>query len=242
MRRLFREVIGVEKALKQHIKHDIEQEWLLAITDRNSQSLTGTVAQILEFLYNTYGYVSTVMLESKEEGLKGLDYHPRQLDDLVFNTVEDLVDYAEMANTPFSQSQIIGKAYSKFKKTGLLSIAINEWNCKPAIQKTWIVFKAHFHQARKELKETSGDTISSSQLNETATLVQEVVEAAQQSLLPADGALDPTADILQQVVNSASSSSCSSKSPIFSKPSPRCNFSSMQTTAAPHHQSNRQRR
>ena len=102
------------------------------------------------------------MLESKEERLKVLDYHPRQPVDLVFNTVEDLVDYAEMANTPFSQSQIIGKAYSKFNKTGLLSIAINEWNRKPTIQKTWIGLKTHFRQARKELKETSGDTIGSS--------------------------------------------------------------------------------
>ena len=41
--RLFREVVGVEKALKQQILIAIEQEWLLAITDRNSQSLTGTV-------------------------------------------------------------------------------------------------------------------------------------------------------------------------------------------------------
>eukprot|EP00554_Chaetoceros_debilis_P003530 CAMPEP_0194094552 /NCGR_PEP_ID=MMETSP0149-20130528/54548_1 /TAXON_ID=122233 /ORGANISM="Chaetoceros debilis, Strain MM31A-1" /LENGTH=153 /DNA_ID=CAMNT_0038780251 /DNA_START=58 /DNA_END=516 /DNA_ORIENTATION=- len=45
--RLFREVVGVEKALKQQILKAIEQDWLLAITDRNSQSLTGTVAQIL---------------------------------------------------------------------------------------------------------------------------------------------------------------------------------------------------
>ena len=202
--RLFREVVGVEKALKQQILKAIEQDWLLAITDRHTQSLSGTVAQILEFLFETYGLVSTAMLENKEEALKGLDYHPRQPVDLVFNTIEDLVEYAEMANTPFSQAQIITKAYSKFNKTGLLSVAINEWNRKPAIQKTWIGLKTHFRQARKELKETSGDTIGSSQLNETANLVQEVVEAVQQALLPADGASDPTTDILQQVVNSAS--------------------------------------
>ena len=202
--RLFREVVGVENALKQQILKAIEQEWLLAITDRHTQSLTGTVAQILEFLFETYGYVSTAMLESKEERLKVLDYHPRQPVDLIFNTIEDLADYAEMANTPFSQGQIIGKAYSKFNKTGLLSIAINEWNRKPALQKTWIGLKTHFRQARKELKETSGDTIGSSQLNGTANLVQEVVEAVQQALLPADGTSDPTTDILQQVVNSAS--------------------------------------
>ena len=202
--RLFREVTGVEKALKQQILKAVEQQWLLAITDRHTQSLTGSISQILEFLFDTYGYVSTAMLEKKENDLRELDYHPRQPVDIVFNTVEDLVDYAEMANSPFSQSQIIGKAYSKFNKTGLLSIAINEWNRKPDVQKTWIALKDHFRQARRELKETSGSTIGSSELNETANLVQQVVEGVQQALLPTDGAPDPTSDILQQVVNSAS--------------------------------------
>ena len=34
--RLFREVTGIEKALKQQILKAIEQQWLLAITDRHS--------------------------------------------------------------------------------------------------------------------------------------------------------------------------------------------------------------
>ena len=174
--RLFREVSGVEKALKQQILKAVDRQWLLAITDRHSQSLTGTIAQILEFLFDTYGYVSNAMLEKKENDLRELDYHPRQPVDIVFNTIEDLADYAEMAKSPYSQNQIIGKAYSKFNKTGLLSMAINEWNRKPDIQKTWIALKTHFRQARKELKETSGSTIGNSQLHNTANLVQQVVE------------------------------------------------------------------
>ena len=114
--RLFREVTGVEKALKQQILKTIEQEWLLAITDRNTQSLTGTISQILDFLFDTYGFVSTAMLETKAMHLRDLDYHPRQPVDIVFNAVEDLSDYAEMANSPYTQNQLIGKAYSKFNK------------------------------------------------------------------------------------------------------------------------------
>ena len=203
--RLFREVTGVEKALKQQILKALDKEWLLAITDRNTQSLTGTVAQILEHLFETYGFVSQAMLEKKEEALKNLDYHPRQPVDLVFNAVDDLADYAEMATTgAFTQTQIIGKAYSQFNRTGLLSQAVTEWNRKPAVQKTWINFKTHFRQARKELKESAGATIENSDLNQQANLVQQVVEGVQQALLPPDGGTDPTSEILQQVVNSAS--------------------------------------
>jgi hypothetical protein len=203
--RLFREVTGVEKALKQQIIKALDKEWLLAIADHNTQSLSGTVAQILEHLFETYGYVSQAMLEKKEEALKNLDYHPRHPVDLVFNAVEDLADYADMATTgAFTQTQIIGKAYSQFNRTGLLSQAITEWNRKPDVQKTWITFKTHFRQARKELKESSGATIENSDLNQTANLVQQVVDGVQQALLPPNGATDATSEILQQVVNSAS--------------------------------------
>ncbi len=203
--RVFREVTGVEKALKQQIIKAVDQQWLLAITDRNTQSLTGTVAQILDHLFDTYGHVSQAMLDKKEDELKNLDYHPRQPVDLIFNTVEDLADYADMSTTgAYTQTQIIGKAYSKFNKSGLLSQAIIEWNRKPALQKTWIAFKTHFRKARQELKESSGDTIANSRLTEQANLVQQVVDGVQQALLPPDGTADPTTDILQQVVNSAS--------------------------------------
>ena len=96
--RIFRETTGVEKALKQQIVKAVEQQWLLPITNRHSQSLTGTIAQILEFLFDTYGYVSTSMLENKENEFREMDYHPRQPVDIIFNIIEDLVDYAEMAN------------------------------------------------------------------------------------------------------------------------------------------------
>ena len=79
-----------------------------------------------------------------------------------------------------------------------------EWNRKQLNQKTWVALKVHFRLARKEIKETSGSTIGSSQLNDTANLVQQVVEGVQRAFLPTDGAPDPTSDILQQVVNSAS--------------------------------------
>ena len=205
--RIFRETTGVEKALKQQIVKAVEQQWLLPITNRHSQSLTGTIAQILEFLFDTYGYVSTSMLENKENEFREMDYHPRQPVDIIFNIIEDLVDYAEMANAPYSENQTIAMAYSKFNKTGLLSNAITEWNRKPSVQKTWITLKTHFRQARKELKETSGHTIGSSQLHETANLVQQVVDGVQLALLPPEGMQDPATDILQQVVNSVSATS-----------------------------------
>jgi hypothetical protein len=53
--RLFREVQGVEKALIQQIVQAVEAPYLMALRERRSNSLRGTVTQILEHLQTVYG-------------------------------------------------------------------------------------------------------------------------------------------------------------------------------------------
>jgi hypothetical protein len=68
--RLFREVLGVEKALIQQIVKALDAPYLIALRDRNSNSLTGTVYQILDHLHEVYGRVSPQMLENCKQELK----------------------------------------------------------------------------------------------------------------------------------------------------------------------------
>jgi hypothetical protein len=63
--RLFREVLGVEKALIQQIVKALDAPYLIALRDRNSNSLTGTVYEILDHLHEVYGRVSPQMLENR---------------------------------------------------------------------------------------------------------------------------------------------------------------------------------
>jgi len=101
--RLFREVEGVEKALIQQIIKSVEAPYLAAIRDRVSNSLTGTVQQILDYLQTAYSRVSPQMLEDREQELRNLTYNPRLPIDVVFNAVEDYIDFAELALQPMSQ-------------------------------------------------------------------------------------------------------------------------------------------
>jgi hypothetical protein len=63
---------------------------------------------------------------------------------IVFNAVEDYVDFAKLGQQPLTQRQTITKAYVILNKTRRFKNDITEWNRKPEIQKTWINFKAHF--------------------------------------------------------------------------------------------------
>jgi hypothetical protein len=123
--RLFREVQGVEKALIQQIVKALDPPYLIAIRDRNSNSLTGTVSEILTHLQQVYGRISPQMLENREQELKDMTYNPKYPIDTVFNAVDDLADFARMGKQPLTDRQIISKAYVIINKTRRFKTPIN---------------------------------------------------------------------------------------------------------------------
>jgi hypothetical protein len=200
--RLFREVQGVEKALIQQIVQAVEAPYLIALRERSSNSLRGTVTQILEHLQTVYGRVSPQMLEDHEQELRNMTYNTKYPIDIVFNAVEDYVDYAELGQQPITQRQTIAKAYVILNKTRRFKNDITEWNRKPEIQKTWINFKTHFRRAHQEFRETTDITLEESDLQRNnANLVQQVVDGLQQAMI-AEPPTDDPADLRLQLANS----------------------------------------
>ena len=56
--RVFYEVRGVEQALIQQIVSAIDQQYLIALRNRQTGQFTGNVLQILQYLHQTYGRIS----------------------------------------------------------------------------------------------------------------------------------------------------------------------------------------
>jgi hypothetical protein len=107
--RLFREVQGVEKALMQQIVQAVEAPYLSSIRDRDSNSLRGAVHDILTCLQEVYGRVSPQMLEDRDNDLHSMVCNPQQPIDVVFNAVEDYVDFADLGHQALSHSKLLGK-------------------------------------------------------------------------------------------------------------------------------------
>jgi hypothetical protein len=162
--RLFREVQGVGKALIQQIVQAVESPYLASIRDQSSNSLRGTVYKILEHLQTVYGRVSPQMLEDREQELWTMTYNTKYPIDIVFNAVEDYVDFAELGNQPLTQRQVIAKAYVILNKTRRFKTDITDWNRRAEDKKTWINFKDHFRRAHHEFRETTDVTLEESDL------------------------------------------------------------------------------
>jgi hypothetical protein len=102
--------------------------YLASIRDRNTNSLRGTVQEVLEHLQTVYGRVSPQMLEDREQELRNTTYNIQHPIDTVFNAVEDYVDFAELGSQPLTQRQIIAKAYVILNKTRRFRNDITDWN------------------------------------------------------------------------------------------------------------------
>jgi hypothetical protein len=200
--RLFREVQGVEKALIQQIVQAVEAPYLIALRERSSNSLRGTVTDILEHLHTVYGRVSPQMLEDRDQELRNMTYNTKYPIDIVFNAVEDFVDFAELGHQPLTARQTIAKAYIILNKTRRFKTDITDWNRKPEVDKTWTNFKTHFRRAHQEFRETTDLTVEDSELQRNnANLVQQVVDGLQQAMID-EPPTEESSDLLLQMANS----------------------------------------
>ena len=153
--RLFREVTGVENALKQQIIAAVEPQYLEAIRNQVTGKLAGSVYEVIRHLFHVYGQVTPQALYGQEQKVHQMVYDPQHPIDGVFTAIDDLMTFAEAAQTPYTQPQSINLAYRILNRTGLFQRWIIIWNEKPQVQKTWTNFKLHLREAHQQLKETT---------------------------------------------------------------------------------------
>ena len=89
---LFKEVKGVEKALIQNIVKTVRPEYLNALRNRNTTSITGTVYNIIDHISMTYGRVTAQMFDAMEEEVRKMTYNPTRPIDNIFTAIDDLID------------------------------------------------------------------------------------------------------------------------------------------------------
>ena len=77
-----------------------------------------------------------------------MHYDPVTLVGMFFNKIEDLLEYGDMENCPYSHPQAISKAYNILNKTRKFREPIKYWNPLPQIQKMLIAFKTNCLEAR----------------------------------------------------------------------------------------------
>jgi len=164
--RVFRESDGVEKALFQQLVEAVEPQYLTAVRNRTTNSITMSLSDVLQHLQETYGTITPQMLQTKKASVDNMRYNVHLPIDNVFETVEELVQYAIYAKDPLTPTQTVTYGYLLLLNTGRFATSITEWNRRTDAERDWAQFQTFFRQAHLELRATSNLTIEQAQLQE----------------------------------------------------------------------------
>ena len=77
-------------------------------------------------------------LLDREDIFKKTIYNPRNPIVTVFSLVKEILKFADITGTSYTQLQAVNIAYVIIHRTGKFGLVICEWNNMPAIQKTWV--------------------------------------------------------------------------------------------------------
>ena len=185
--RVFREVLGVERALIQQIVVAIEPKYLRALRTPGTNKLNKTVAEILQHLFSTYGDVTPTDLRELTARVENLSFPPDEPVDTIFSEIDDLAAIAEIANSPLTPSQKVNIAYIHFQKCHIYKSALAKWDEKEWADQTWANFKTHFRTAHKTLRRTGALTLNDTMnKDQVMNLVSDQVLQVLQDLAPPD--------------------------------------------------------
>ena len=109
-KKLYLETLLLERTIIQQIIEAVENKYLAALRNPVTGKITPLVPAILEFLYNNYGRITPQQLDDKTTIVKSMVYDPAQPIDLIFKSIDALVEYALAAEAKLTSSQTINLA------------------------------------------------------------------------------------------------------------------------------------
>jgi hypothetical protein len=147
----WREHDHVIKALRKQLISAIEEPFIRHLKDPNTAYNSIALETMLAYLFAEYGDIDDNALAENEKRLVEPWDGVEQLEN-IFTRMHECIDFAEAAEQPYTDKQILSKALALIFNTGLYADDIKEWNRMPINQKNLATFKTHFLKAQKTLR------------------------------------------------------------------------------------------
>jgi hypothetical protein len=149
--RQWREYENVTEALRKQLISAVETAYITHLEDEFSGFNKVEVRDILNYLFQTYGHITSMDLIENNRKLES-DWDPTEPWQTVMTRIKQCVDYAQDARRPYSEAQKLSKAHALVFNTGLYFDALDKWDELPALNQTYQQFCTHITQAQNRLR------------------------------------------------------------------------------------------
>jgi hypothetical protein len=149
--RIWQEYTNVHTALKNQLIKAVPAQCLIAIKHAHSGYANLLLRVMLAHLFDNYGDINTNDLQDNDNKFRQA-WDPNTPIEMLIKQINDAVQYAADAGTPYTNQQILNNAYALVFNTGMYFDDVKTWDRLPALDKTWPRFGQHFSTAHKLLR------------------------------------------------------------------------------------------
>ena len=157
--RVFRECDNVDKCLKKQLNRAIPDLYLKRFKNRLTNTITTPIPTILQYLFSTYGKITSDKVTAVESALRTKVFDITQPMEVMYNEVEDLQELATAGSMPFSDPQLVSLGIQLLKNMHDFETGLTSWYARLPATNTWPNFKLHFEDAYQALRNVRGETM-----------------------------------------------------------------------------------
>ena len=139
---MFKQYDSTNKALKQILLGAVDEMFVRSLQIKYVGYLNVSTRDILNHLYSDYARISAADLQNNDVSLKTA-YDTNQPIKILFDQVENALNYAAAGNTLYSPAQVVATAFHLLFATGMFLDDCKNWKRKNDADKTWANFKTY---------------------------------------------------------------------------------------------------
>ena len=126
----------VQRYLVQQVLEAINPKYIPTLRNRTTGCVPYDIRSHILYLFCIYGKISPQKLRTRYDNVEGMYYKLEEPIDIIFDTVEDLVEIGELAGRPYTSKQVIHLGYIILSKTRTFRGDICKWSRKLENDKT----------------------------------------------------------------------------------------------------------
>jgi hypothetical protein len=171
----------IERTIIQQINTALDPDCLADLIDDETGLLEGTIPEILQSLFDTYGDITPQSLAAAKTKVEATTYnHTRPIVN-IFTDINAYANMADAAHATETATQLINIGIIIITRSTIFSSDVRKWHDKPEADKTWANFTAHFKAAQKAIKKSQPTITTDSlgfheQANAASSIVDQVIE------------------------------------------------------------------
>jgi hypothetical protein len=144
----------IKRTIIQQINTAIDNDCLADLIDDDTVLLQGTIPEIFDELYSSFGAITPQSLATARATLEATTYnHSRPILN-VFTAINEYANMADAAGAAETATQLINIGLIIITRSTIFASDIRKWHDKPGGDKDWPNFKEHFKTAQRAIKQS----------------------------------------------------------------------------------------